>query len=391
MQIEQDAELLDELRAIAMSPGRAWRSLPPAAFFSTTLYDLEVEHVFRRRWILVGRADQVSEVGDYFCFDALGEPMVVVRGHDNKVRVLSRVCRHRWMHVCEGAGSTQAFVCPYHAWTYEIDGELRYAPEMSKTPNFNPSDVKLPQIRSEVWEGFVFVNLSGDAPPVSNALASARQQLAEFDLSNWVTVRSIDLGDCPWDWKVFMDNGEIYHHMMLHRETVEPRSPARLSVAGQNNGEFFLLYGPAAASVLTRAQDGEPMMPSYLRALGNWSPSRLTQQQRTSAVFFYPYPNHAIVLLVNIGIFFRVVPLAPGRCTVKADYIVPREFAEHPELEAAIDQAVRQLKVVIEEDAVACEAVQRGVRSRFATRGSLSRIEDHNDAFARWLARTVTG
>jgi len=385
----QHAKLIAELHELGDTPGRSWRSLPPAAFYSPVLYDLEVEHVFRRRWVLVGRADQVPNPGDYFCFDLLDEPIVVVRGQDLELRVLSRVCRHRWMHVCDGAGNTGAFVCPYHAWTYELDGTLRHAPHMNKTPHFESSVVRLPEVSSEIWEGFIFVNLSGDAPPLAATLEPARQQLVEFDLRNWVTVRSIDLGECPWDWKVFMDNGEIYHHMMLHRETVEPRSPARFSVAGHNNGEFFLLYGPAAASVLSPADDGKPMMPSYLRPIGDWSPSRLTERQRTSAIFFYPYPNHAIVLLVNIGIFFRVVPLGPGRCAIKADYIVPGEFRDHPELDDAIDQAVAQLKVVLEEDAFACTAVQLGVRSRFATRASLSRIEDHNDAFATWLARVI--
>lgn len=385
----QHAKLIAELSELGDTPARSWRSLPPAAFYSPLLYDLEVEHVFRRRWVLVGRTDQVPNPGDYFCFDLLDEPIVVVRGQDLELRVLSRVCRHRWMHVCDGAGNTGAFVCPYHAWTYELDGTLRHAPQMSKTPHFESSVVRLPEVSSEIWEGFIFVNLSGDAPPLAATLEPARQQLVEFDLSNWVTVRSIDLGECPWDWKVFMDNGEIYHHMMLHRETVEPRSPAHLSVAGHNNGEFFLLYGPAAASVLSPADDGKPMMPSYLRPIGDWSPSRLTERQRTSAIFFYPYPNHAIVLLVNIGIFFRVVPLGPGRCAIKADYIVPGEFRDHPELDDAIDQAVAQLEVVLEEDAFACTAVQLGVRSRFATRASLSRIEDHNDAFATWLARVI--
>ena len=132
------------------------------------------------------------------------------------------------------------------------------------------------------------------------------------------------------------------------------------------------------------------MMPSYLRSFDDWSPSHLNERQRTSAIFFYAYPNHAIVLLVNIGIFFRVIPLAAGRCSIRADYFVPREFVGHAELDEAIDQAVEQLEAVIAEDTLACEAVQRGVQSRYASSAALSHLEDHNDAFARWLARTVT-
>jgi hypothetical protein len=187
-----------------------------------------------------------------------------------------------------------------------------------------------------------------------------------------------------------MENGEIYHHLMLHKDTVEPRSPARLSRRGEHNGHFFLLYGPADPSILIEASDGKPMMPSYLRPVGGWSPSRLTELQRTSAVYFYPYPNYVIVLWVNMGIFFRVVPLGPGRSYLRADYMVPGEFANHPDLEEAMDRAVEKFGVVHQQDSVACTAVQRAVRSRFARPARLSHLEDHNHAFARWVAKRIT-
>ena len=386
----QTPALLQELRDIASAPSERWRSLPPAAFYSQELYELEAEHLFYRGWVLVGRADQIQNPGDYLCFDILDEPVVVVRDNDQIIRVLSRVCRHRWMHVCEGSGNTRAFVCPYHAWTYELNGRLRHAPEMDRTPGFDPSNVQLPQVRSEIWEGFIFVNVSGDAEPIGHALAQAREQLAPYDFSSWVTVRSFDLGEVPWDWKVFMDNGEIYHHLMLHRETVEPRSPAHLSIASENNGEYFLLHGPASPEVLVTAEDGKPMMPSYLNPVGTWSPSRLTDLQRTSATYFYPYPNYVLGIWVNIGIYYEVVPLGPGRCRLWVDYIVPGELASHPDIDTAMDQAVAGFTVVHNEDAHACSTIQKAVHSRFSTQATLSHIEDHNDAFARWYAKKIT-
>ena len=382
--------LINELRDIVSAPSDRWRSLPPAAFYSQELYELEAEHIFYRGWVLVGRADQIPNVGDYLCFDVLDEPVVAVRNQDKAIQVLSRVCRHRWMHVCEGVGNTRAFVCPYHAWTYELDGQLRHAPEMDQTPGFNPSEVRLPEIRAEVWEGFIFVNISGDAEPLKQTLSQASRQLAPYGFSSWVTVRSIELGEAPWDWKVFMDNGEIYHHLMLHRDTVESRSPAHLSIASENDGEYFLLHGPASPDVLITAEDGKPMMPSYLRPVGTWSPTRLTDLQRTGATYFYPYPNYVIAVWVNVGVFFRVTPLGPGRCDIKVDYMVPGELAEHPDIDTAIDEAVAKFSVVHAQDAHACTKVQKAVRSRFSTQASLSHIEDHNDAFARWYARRIT-
>ena len=382
--------LFDELRAIAADPADRWRSLPPAAYCSAELFALEAEHLFYRGWVLVGRADQIPKAGDYLCFDLIDEPVVAVRDKAGRIRVLSRVCRHRWMHVCEGEGNANAFVCPYHAWTYNLDGALRHAPEMQNTPGFAVAEVRLPEFRSELWEGFIFVNISGDAAPLAETLSMAKRQLAGYRLESWVTVRSLDLGEAPWDWKVFMENGEIYHHLMLHRDKVEPRSPARLSVSDENDGGYFLLYGPAEPSILIEASDGKPMMPSYLRPVGDWVPRHLTDRQRTSAAYFYPYPNYVIALWVNIGIFFRVVPLGPGRCYLRLAYMVPGDLADHPDLEPALDQAVATFTEVHNEDAMACTAVQRGVRSRFATTASLSRLEEFNNDFDHWVARKIS-
>ena len=382
--------LLGDLREMAYPDAARWRSLPPSAYCSEELFALEAEHLFYRGWVIAGRVDQVPEPGDFLCFDLLDEPIVVCRDKQGELHVLSRVCRHRWMEVCAGHGNTGAFVCPYHAWTYELDGRLRHATEMHRTPGFDPACVRLPALRSEVWGGFIFVNVSGDAPPLGTALAGAARELAGYELASWVTVRSIELGEAPWDWKVFMDNGEIYHHLMLHRESVEPRSPANLGFTGARDDDYFILYGPAAPEILVESPDGKPTMPSYLEQVGDWSPSRLTESQRTSAAYFYAYPNYVIALWVNIGIFFQVVPLGAGRSRLLLNYMVPGEFVDHPDLQDALDRAAAGFAAVNAEDTIACSAVQRGVRSRFAQAASLSYLEELNQAFAQWLARKIT-
>ncbi len=383
-------DLLADLRTIADGSWDKWTSMPPTAYCSQELFELEAEHLFYGGWVLAGRADQILNPGDYMCIDVLDEPIVLCRDRQSKIRALSRVCRHRWMEVCSGHGNTGAFVCPYHAWTYELDGRLRHAPEMQKTEDFAPERIRLPGVRSALWEGFVFVNISGDAEPIEDALHGASKELAGYDLTNWVTVHSIDLGEAPWDWKVFMDNGEIYHHLMLHRETAEPRSPANLAVTGALAEDYFLLYGPASPEILVEASDGKPAMPSYLEQVGGWAPSRLSDRQRTSATYFYPYPNYVVALWVNFGIFFRVMPLAAGRSHLMLDYMVPGEFAHHPDLPAALERATTAFGIVHGEDTVACTAVQRAVRSRFAEPGRLSYLEEHNQAFAQWFAKKIT-
>jgi phenylpropionate dioxygenase-like ring-hydroxylating dioxygenase large terminal subunit len=103
--------------------------------------------------VVIGRVDQVPNPGDFLSVDLVGEPLVMIRGRDGTLRVLSRVCRHRWMDVCKGSGNTQLFSCPYHAWTYNLDGTHRGVPGMDATPGFDKGSVALPSIHHEVWQG----------------------------------------------------------------------------------------------------------------------------------------------------------------------------------------------------------------------------------------------
>ena len=392
--VTQPASLLAQIRSLATASDDQWIGLPPAAYHSQALFDLEREHIFRAEWILIGRVDQVASPGDFQCIDALGEQLVMVRDRQGMLRVLSRACRHRWMDVCNGArsGNRMRFVCPYHAWTYELDGRLSRAPEMHRTPGFVPSEVRLPQVRHEVWQGFVFVNLDGDAAALAPRLSPVDEAIAEYGLASWVTVRTLDFGEQPWDWKVMMDNGEVYHHLGLHRHTVEPRSPGRLGITLANNGHFGLQYGPAAASALVTASDGEPVMPAYLPHLDGYEPwLRLTGRQRTSAVYFYALPNYVISLNPDRGTFVQVLPLGPGRIHYRQNIMVPPEALAVPGFEAALTASIERANEVLAEDFSACEAVQRGTRSRFATPAPLSHLEAHQRDFARWVARRVAG
>jgi phenylpropionate dioxygenase-like ring-hydroxylating dioxygenase large terminal subunit len=129
--------------------------LPPRCYTDPDFYALEVERVFKRNWIPVGRTDQVPNVGDYFTTTRFGEPILVVRDKDSTLVALSNVCRHRSYPVAQGAGNCRArrFTCSYHGWSYDLSGQLRTAPQMEKTGSFRPADVHLPRFGIDVWQG----------------------------------------------------------------------------------------------------------------------------------------------------------------------------------------------------------------------------------------------
>jgi len=383
---------LAQIQALADAPDDQWIGLPPGAYHSQDVADAEETHIFRAGWMLIGRTDQVAEVGDFLCIDLLDERLMMVRARDGQLRVLSRTCRHRWMDICHSTknGNRDVFVCPYHAWTYELDGTLRHAPEMQHTPGFEPEQIRLPKIRHEIWQGFVFVNLDGHADALAPRLAPLTNAIREYALESWVTVRTLDFGEQPWDWKVMMDNGEVYHHLGLHRHTVEPRSPGRLGITAENNGHFGLQYGPAADNVLVTASDGKPVMPAYLPHIDGYEPwLKLTPRQRTSALYLYVLPNYVISLNPDRGTFVQAFPLGPGRIHYRQNIMVPAQALAIADFETALDTSVERAKAVIAEDFAACKSVQRGTLSRYATQAPLSHLERHQHEFSRWVARQL--
>ena len=147
------------------------RTMPPSFYTSDDFLELEKEQIFRREWICLGHIGEIPEPGDFFTTELVGEQLLVSRGHDNEVYVLSNVCRHRGNLVETAAsGNRRSFVCQYHAWTYDTDGRLKTAPLMKKAKAFNQKKCNLPQLNTEIWNNFIFVNLDGMANPLAGQL-----------------------------------------------------------------------------------------------------------------------------------------------------------------------------------------------------------------------------
>ena len=172
----------------------------------------------------VCRLDRIARSGDRYATTIAGHPVVAVRDGDD-VRVLTNVCQHRWSTVAEpGCSQGRNLVCPYHRWSYGLDGHLQAAPLAGA---FCLDDVALPEVRHEVWLGFVMANLDGGAEPLGPSVAGLTEILAPWRVDELVTVASRTYPS-TWNWKVMVENWiECYHHIGSHRDTVESRNPAR--------------------------------------------------------------------------------------------------------------------------------------------------------------------
>ena len=192
-------------------------TLPLHCYTSNKWYEREVENIFLKEWLCVGRVDQVADPGDFFTLRLMGEPIVIVRGDQGNINALSTICRHRAMEVVEGEGNRRSFQCPYHAWTYSLQGNLIGAPEMEKTRNFDKSKCALPALRTETWEGFIFVNFDSRAKPLSPSLAPLSRRLKNYQLSDMRGTKPL-VYEGNWNWKLWIENFmEAYHVLGLHK------------------------------------------------------------------------------------------------------------------------------------------------------------------------------
>jgi phenylpropionate dioxygenase-like ring-hydroxylating dioxygenase large terminal subunit len=335
------------------------------------MYELEVERVFRPGWVPIGRVEQVAKPGDYMCVDLLGELLVVTRDRDSEIHVLSRVCAHRWMEVATGAGSAHALQCPYHLWTYAMSGELVGAPEMQGLEYFEKETCRLPQIRHEEWMGFIFVNMDGQAAPLSSQLQPLASSLAPFAIDELMTFETIDWGECDWDWKIMVENFmECYHHLGSHRETLQDDFPAQLTWTEETNEAYSLMHVPP--------RDSDPTAKSKLGAaleeglLVNIFPISI----------FGPFDNGMAVI--------RVIPLGPGRIHLYTDHCLPQSVLDSPEAESIKAGMLAAFRRIHAEDIYICEGVQRAASTGLARVGRLSLLEEPLWRLYRFLSARLS-
>src|SRR5215210_548784 len=194
------------------------RTIPFDWYSDPAVLRLERDRIFRRSWQYAGRTEQVAEPGSFFTCDAGGVPIVVVRDRDGLLHAFVNVCRHRGSLVCEGEGRRETLQCPYHAWTYELDGSLRAAPRSERETGFEKGELGLVPVSVEAWGPFVFVNPDADAPPLAEILGELPELLAGAGLA-LDSLRFLHRSRSEYEanWKICCENFlECYHCQVAH-------------------------------------------------------------------------------------------------------------------------------------------------------------------------------
>ncbi|MEM6987439.1 MAG: aromatic ring-hydroxylating dioxygenase subunit alpha, partial [Pseudomonadota bacterium] len=209
-----------QLAANVAKPFDRASAMPPSVYTSNAFLEAELESVFKQDWFCAGRASALSSIGDYTTLELAGQPVVVLRDKAGGLRALSNVCLHRMSTLLHGRGNTRRITCPYHAWTYGLDGKLIGAPAMGQNHAFCKTDMVLPAVRCEEWLGWIMVSLNPDAPPVSEALSEVESLVGDYDMGSYVeTFFETHLWDT--NWKVLAENFmESYHLPVCHAGTI---------------------------------------------------------------------------------------------------------------------------------------------------------------------------
>jgi phenylpropionate dioxygenase-like ring-hydroxylating dioxygenase large terminal subunit len=366
---------LAELAANVARPFGEARAMPKSVYTSEEFLAAELRHVFAKEWYCVGRASALAKPGDYVTFELAGQPLMVMRGRDGNLSALSNVCLHRMSTLLEGRGNRASITCPYHGWTYNIDGSLRAAPAMAGNAGFRREDYCLPRVRCEEWLGWILVTLNPEAPPAARHFAEVEELIRPYDMTNyteWFTESFV------WNtnWKILAENFmESYHLPVCHAGTIGGLSKL---------DEMICPPSPPHFNWHTILKD-----PHFKIACAHPGNTRMEGDLRRTTMLLALYPSFLITLTPGYFWYLSLHPKGVGQVQVNFGGGMSNDFlgdADVPQLFATLKGLLDKVNV---EDKGCTEKVYRGLCSDLATPGHLSHLERPNYDFATYLSSKV--
>jgi phenylpropionate dioxygenase-like ring-hydroxylating dioxygenase large terminal subunit len=364
-----------EIAENAARPFELASAMPKSVYTSPDFTALELETIFSKEWLCAGRADSLKGPGNYLTMEIAGEPIIVLRDRDNRLRAMSNVCRHRMSTLLQGSGTVRAIVCPYHAWTYNLDGTLRGAPAMGKNETFHRDEICLPAVRCEEWLGWIMVTLDAQAAPPSQKLKAVEDLVGYLDMGAYTeTFRETHRWDT--NWKVLAENFmESYHLPVCHAGTIGGSTDLNTMVCPEGTDTFNY------HTILRNDQ--------VKLCLAHPDNTTLVDDQRRTTWLLAIYPSLLITLTPGYFWYLSLQPHGPGQVDIifgggmSPDYMAD---AEAPDQLAAVK---KMLDLVNVEDRGCTEKVFKGLNAHLAAPGPLSHLERPNFEFAQYIARRV--
>jgi Rieske 2Fe-2S family protein len=382
-------------------------ALQQAFYSDASIYALDVERIFMRRWLCVGHESRIPNSGDFFVHEIAGESLIIVRGRDEVVRALVNVCRHRGSEVCyEKEGNAKALVCPYHAWAYELDGSLRAARQMNES--IDKSEYGLTQIHVQIQEGLIFVCFADDPPKLNDVEQTLRASLGRY---GWADAKVVHRGIYSVDanWKLAMENYfECYHCGPAHPEfarhhATEKHLDPEAKVLREKSWERACAMGieipevsnwpwpavPGEESVsafhdatypgsVTGSEDGQavaPLMGDFTGYDGGFS-----YVDVGPASTFLAYPDY--------GVMYLFIPRDTQTTDMEIVWLVAKDAKEGVDYQ--LDRLIWMWDVTSIADKRIIDHNQKGVNSRYYRPGPYSPMEMSSQSMTEWYLEQIT-
>jgi Rieske 2Fe-2S family protein len=365
-------------------------TLPQRYFTSPEVFAEEREQIFSRQWVLVGHQSEIAKSGDHFVREVAGESLIIVRDQKEEVRGFYNVCRHRGTRLCEEpAGHSTTIQCPYHAWTYGLDGRLVGAPHMDKVSGFDKAEYSLHRVRVALWEGFIFVNLAEESDASTERGGYSLEEwfaplAGKFSYWNLPLLRSAKRieYDVRANWKLIFENySECYHCPGVH--------PTLSKVSPYDSAENDLTEGPFLGGFMKIAKGKSLTMSgnACARAVGDAEEKEKGEEERERVFYYSIFPNMLLSMHSDYVMVHQLWPQSPDRTLVVCDWFFHPEAAAVSDRSYNPDDAIDFWDMTNKQDWHVCELSQQGIGSRAYTPGPYSPRESIPAAWDREYLR----
>jgi choline monooxygenase len=356
-------------------------TMPAWCYTSPEFYRREVDRIWKKVWNFVGSADQIPNRGDYLTLRFADIPIIILRDLDGVIRAFANTCRHRGSELLEGKGNCKLIVCPYHSWTYELTGNLRGAPEMDKTIDFNKDENGLVPIKVDTWGGFLFITFNENAPSLKKFLGGLPDKLAPYNLENMALVRRKTF-EMECNWKLFVENAkESYHIATVHRATINKYASAKSAGywVEEPTGEYVITFAQHEGSMaLLKGAKGFPTIETLIgkrEAGGTYAP--------------LIYPSTYLACTIDCAWYLEMHPVSPSRTLMVHGALFPRQRLERDDFDEVAKNYFQRWDVTIDEDILASVRQQRGLETPYAPPGRFSHREPLVHQIDNWVLDQV--
>lgn len=305
-------------------------SLPREFYLSPEVFRADLEHVWTKQWLLAGHISRLPKVGSYYTYEMADESVVIVRSGEAEVQAFYNTCRHRGFRICEAgsSGKVRRINCPYHAWSYGLDGKLLAAPTHTDGESFDFDSFGLHPVQVDVWQGFIFISLAEEPlAPIETELAPANESFEAMGASRMKIAASIEY-PCAANWKLLMENIlECYHCAPSHPELCKVLDLADMHSHHQEwdpDQSYMHSWMPLQSGLDSLTRDGQVVVK---KLLGSFSEGTAAPSGFATGFVFQPTGTFA-EFYKDHGITATVLPVSPTQSRLLVDWFVHEDAEE---------------------------------------------------------------